>query len=510
MSLRYFLTALTATCCGMANAQSTFQRWVLPSPVEIGPGWVVQPSGSVQQLCPGPDGSIYGFDNESNNVATMNLVSVFRIDAAGALVQGKNWVFNDEFGLDTILIHAMAATADGGVLVAGRSYHAQPMGRSDLFTFKLDGAGDPKIYTVASGDFMIPRQLIPTSDGAIVLLADAFQGSMVAKLDQSGTMLWNIVREDITPISNYGCATGDGGVLVAGSDRIHVVSSDGAVIGMYNTSGIGFRPDVARIGSAGYAIGSAVTDEGSEVIASVVMLDTNMQVLWTRRFQVALVQPSSDGYYCRVLALPDGSLLTWFPVSNGTDLVHMDAEGNILDAQHVSAFIYTATLTSDGRIALGGYGGDGNLIVYDSMLSIGCSTDVALNTDPITVTVTPTTFLFNPATFNYGMEQPGVGSQDNLTLVTACISTGLSTSANGTELVARVDVNGDLVIDGPENRKRTFQAFVLSDMLGRVHMTQGNGDLPVRRATNQLPAGIYSFRIGSLDGSWQSGKVLIH
>ncbi len=509
MNLRSLPTALSAMLCCAAHAQSTFQRWVQPSAVEVEPGWTVQPWASVQQLCPGPDGSIFGFDNESKSVATMNLVSVFRIDAAGALIQGKNWVFNDEFGLDTILIHAMAATADGGVLVAGRSYHAQPMTRSDLFTFKIDGAGDPKIYTVAPGDFMIPRQLIPTSDDGIVLLADAIQGSMVAKLDESGTMLWNIVREDIPPISNTGCSMDQGGVLVAGSDRIHVISAAGEVTGMYNTSGIGFQPDVQRINGEGYAFGSAVTNDLNEVVASVAMLDTNMQVLWARRFQVALVQPNSDGYYCRVLVLTDGSLLAWFPVSNGTDIVHLDTEGNILGAQRVSAFIFTATLTSDGRIALGGYGGDGNVIVCDSTLSIGCSTAISLSTDPITVTVAPTTFPSSPASFNYTLESPGSGAQDNLVLASACITTGFGSSVDGSALVSYMDASGDLIIADPTDSERTFRTFTLSDMLGRVRMTQGSGPLPVRRSTNQLPAGIYAYRIGLPDGSWRSGKVHI-
>ena len=193
----------------------------------------------------------------------------FKVDDAGRLV----WATHTGTGTDQVLVGPVAATADGGAIVAGRFVGtarfgevtlASAGGTTDGVTFKVDGAGRvvwaSRTGTANGSDFVSLGSVAATTDGGAII-AGQFWGSarfgnvtltsaggadgVTFKIDSAGRVAW-VSRAGSGPDRVYApsvTVTADGGAVVAGRFEGTARYGDLTLSSVGNADGVTFKLD---------------------------------------------------------------------------------------------------------------------------------------------------------------------------------------------------------------------------------------------------------------------------
>lgn len=175
----------------------------------------VSRNGSVR-LLPQDDGYLMAYDRTPPGAKHTGF-RMMRLDAAGTPLWSKD--VTDQMGIKTKpVIHALAATADGGYVVMGA------VGKK-RFVAKYDHDGKRQWDSVFPGIvFMVPRGIVETGNGGFAICGEFrvqsnWSAVMFAKMDSAGkfvsTRIFGVMEGgylDCNSIAN----TRDGGFILAG------------------------------------------------------------------------------------------------------------------------------------------------------------------------------------------------------------------------------------------------------------------------------------------------------
>lgn len=141
---------------------------------------------------------VYGSNYEQN--VQMQSGFVYRFDAAGKVCWARRFRFSD-----SVRIAAAAASADGGLFVAGGIGTVECCGRTyaaSSIVMKLDATGEilwQRTFDTSGAEFV--TDILATNDGAIASVMSE-SGSWLYKLSNSGQELWSVaVRSKINSIA---------------------------------------------------------------------------------------------------------------------------------------------------------------------------------------------------------------------------------------------------------------------------------------------------------------------
>lgn len=339
--------------------------------VRVGPTGVVLAAGSIggqgddflYRIAPSSDGGYFLAGTTESYGAGGIDVWIIKLDSEGELLWQKAYGQAGDQELE-----AMAATSDGGAVIAADVY--LPGQREDFWVFKVDGSGNVVwSKTIGGTDTDSPRGIfaLPGTGGYAVTgstytYGKGYQGWIVTFLETGEVSYQNTIESAGGPVLGKDLAqASDGNFLFLGS--------------AYEPAGTGNQVMVAKLTPEGTflwqeSIGGTATDEGYRIIptqdggcfvagrtasfpggvnttdAWAARLDSSGAVLWERRFGELYYDhfedalPTSDG----------GLMLAGTKASDGPDqgqgwLVKVDASDGSTDGScgFVNATSFGAT-----------------------------------------------------------------------------------------------------------------------------------------------------------------------
>lgn len=363
-----------------------------------------RPDGAFDIEATADGGFIVAGFSESFSPRSLSAVYLAKVDADGQVQWTRSYDDLSEFEN----IGAALVTLPDGYAIAGR---AGTNGEFDSFLIRTDLDGNVIFQrTYDAGDDDRAHALAATSDGGFILAGQAWFGDdlfgnydmYVVKTDGNGNVQWTQTFEyddgfgagadiafDVIEVST-------GGYAICGYTQSSVwdgwvIRTDELGVPIWDRLYAGGRSDeltsIRELDDGGFILGGLYATGGSDVDLALVRTDSMGMPIWTRTFGE---RGSDDQAQC-VRPLPDGGfILAGFTSSYGAGswdmyLVRTDASGNeIWSTPHGGASddrVWGVAVGRDRIVAAGwawsfGAGqGDMHLVAFDDP-GLGCPADM--------------------------------------------------------------------------------------------------------------------------------------
>ncbi len=270
---------------------------------------------------------------------------------------------------------AIAATNDGGCVVAGTTY-SFGYGYGDMYVVKLDANGNLQwTRTVGGSGRDKGHAILQSRDGAYVIVGSTTSFGQdstdvyVVKLDNTGNLVWTRTVGGISADEGYAVTeSSDSGYVVAGFTEAYGQGShDIYVLKLDKNGNLQWTRTIG--GSTGHDEGAAIitTQDGGFAVAGstlsygqgswdiyVIKLDANGNVQWTRtiggtgaELGYALFQDKGRRY------LVAGYTTSWGSGSSDVYLIRLDANGNLVSCSG-GCQVQTGGVASSGGLSSSG------------------------------------------------------------------------------------------------------------------------------------------------------------
>ena len=351
---------------------------------------------------------------------------LMRLDEAGNMIWAKTYG-----GPERERAYAMKRTSDGNYVVAGET-RSLGAGLIDAWVMKVDGNGAILWQkTIGASNVDWASALAASADGGVVVAGWYQSGISGTKLSSNGIIEWSEWFPDVSGNNAVAVVdTADGGFIFGGiyaqnpyGLALIKVNSGGTVVWEKLYPTIDDFPSIARAGDGGFFVAAASSSYGNGLSDVVVMkIDSAGAIQWQRRYDA-----SDEEYVWDVAATPDGGCAVAaerYLMMGNFWLLKLDSEG-YLQWQKTYGWDYidqafSLLALSDGKFAAAGRsrslgsGSDDFWVMktyWKGDISI-CDYVFEKSVQTGAVTIVATDVTINPATVNWTVSDTAVTGID--------------------------------------------------------------------------------------------------
>ncbi len=436
------------------------------------------------------DGFIFGAHSGSFGIGSHDVYLV-KSDLSGNVIWSRVYGGSNADGA-----YSLQQTSDGGFII-GAHVNSFGAGQHDVYLIKINNNGDTlwtKTFGGISGDRF--RDLYQTKDGGFILVSETLSFGAgnsdvyLIKTDSIGNLLWTKTYGGSS--SDYGYSvrqTSDGGYIIAGYTRsfsaegteVYIIKTDNSGnldwAKSYGGSSDDYGYSIRQTTDGGYIVAGYTESFGASGDVYLIRIDANGDLIWSKVFGGS---QTDYGWSVRQ-TVDEGFVIAGYTRSFGSGnedvyLIKTDQLGNSGCNESIAATSVNNTITIVGNSTQTIIGGGGQVNTAATIVNAAATIDSFLCRNiPTGIDQSESGLDTNPHQFNLFQNYPNPFNPS--TLIKYTLPSGGNVSLKIYDSLGR-------------------------DILTLVNKYKQAGTYEVKFSSEQLPSGIYFYKlqVGSPEG----------